>query len=120
VPIRVVSTPSSEPGVPLQGHRALQGLATSTPSVTIGRVISVAFTAAPRPLPGRRLTRTSSGTKQLLDPENVNPLASFPLYPAFPRSEYCDASDAHTLHWGTALLLALASHFHNDVLDGRT
>jgi hypothetical protein len=99
VPIWVVSTtPSSEPGVPLSGHRALQGLATSAPSVTTGLVISVAFTAAPLPPPGSRLTRTSSGTKQLLDHENVNPLASFPLYAAFPRAEYYDASDAHELH----------------------
>ena len=99
MPIGVVSTtPSSEPGVPLSGHRALQGLATSAPSVTTGLVISVAFTSAPLPLPGSRLTRTSSGTKPLLDRENVNPLASFPLYAAFPRSEYYDASDAHELH----------------------
>ena len=113
MPIWIVSTtPSSEPGVPLLEHRALQGLATSA------LVISVAFTAAPRPLPGSRLPRTSSGTKQLLDRENVNPLASFPLCAAFPRSEYRDASDAHALQWGTAPLPAWASHVHHDVLYG--
>ena len=93
-------TPPSEPGVPLLGHRALQGLATSTPSVTTGLVISVAFTAAPLPLPGSRLARSSSDTKQLLDRENVNPLAPFPTWTAFPPSEYYDASDAHALHRG--------------------
>src|SRR6266487_1332008 len=72
-------TPPSEPDVRLSAHPALQGLATSAPSVTTGLVISFAFTAAPLPLPGSWLTRTSSGTKQLLDLENVNPLASFPL-----------------------------------------
>jgi hypothetical protein len=109
-------TPPSEPGVPLLGHRALQGLATSTPSVTTGLVISVAFTAAPLPLPGSRLTRSSSGTKQLLDRENVNPLAPFPTWTAFPPSEYYDASDAHALHRGAAPLPAWASHVHPDAL----
>jgi len=95
-----------------------QGLATSAPRITPGFVISFAFTTAPLPLPGSRLTRNSSGTRQLLDPENVNPLASFPLYAAFPRSEYYDAPDAHALpRWATHLP-AWASHVHIDGLYG--
>jgi hypothetical protein len=41
---------------------------------------------------------------------------SFPLYAAFPRSEYYDAPDAHTLHRWTAQLPAWASHVHGDGL----
>jgi hypothetical protein len=120
VPIRVVSTtPSSEPGGLVSEHRALQGLA-FRPSVTTGLVISVAFTAAPLPLPGSRLTRDASGTKQLIDPKSVNPLTPFPTWTALPSSEYYDASDAQALHWGTAPLRAWASHVHHDVLCERT
>jgi hypothetical protein len=52
----------------------------------------------------------------ILDPENVNPLASFPLYAAFPPSESYDAPDAHTPHRWTAQLPAWASHVHGDGL----
>ena len=110
-------TPPSEPGVPFLGHRALQGLATSTPSVTTGLGISVAFTAAPLPLPGSRLARSSSGTTQLLDRENGNPLAPFPRWTAFPPSAYSDASDAQALQRGAAPLPAWASHVHPDALS---
>jgi hypothetical protein len=109
-------TPPSEPDVRLSPHPALWGLTTFAPRITPGLVISFAFTAAPAILRDHRLTQTSSGTKQLLDQENVNPLASFPLCAAFPRSEYYDASDACTLHSWTAQLPAQASHVHDDGL----
>jgi hypothetical protein len=75
----------------------------------------------PPTIPGQRyswLTRNSSGTRQLLDQNRVNPLASFPLYAAFPRSEYYDASDALACHRWTAHLRihAKASHVHTDTL----
>jgi hypothetical protein len=45
------------------------------------------------------VARDSSGTKQVIAPENVDPLASFPLYAAFPHSEYYGASATHRGHW---------------------
>jgi hypothetical protein len=117
VPVWVVSTtPSSEPGGLVSEHQALQGLA-FRPSVTTGLVISLAFTAAPARVLDRRLARDASGTKQLIAPESVNPLAPFPTWTAFPSSKYYGASDAHALHWGTAPLPAWASHVHHDVLS---
>jgi hypothetical protein len=47
---------------------------------------------------------------------SVNPLPSFPMYAAFPRSEYYDGSDARALLWGTAPLHARASHVPTDTL----
>jgi hypothetical protein len=78
----------------------------SAASVTTGLVISLAFTAAPARVLDHRLARDVSGTKQLIDPESVNPLAPFPTWTAFPSSEYYGASDAHALRWGTAPLPA--------------
>jgi hypothetical protein len=39
------------------------------------------------------------------------------MYAAFPRSEYYDGSDAHTLHRWTAHLDVWASHVHDDGLN---
>jgi hypothetical protein len=71
-------TPPSEPGVPVSEHRALQGLASAS-GVTVGFVMFFAFAAASMILRDHRLTPTSGGTKQLIDQNIVNPLASFPL-----------------------------------------
>ena len=103
-------------------HTAPQGLATSAPRITPGFVISFAFATAPLPridsIRGSRLARPSSGTRQLVDLENVTPLAPFPLYVAFPRSEYYGAPDADTLHGWTAQLPVSASHVHGRGLCG--
>ena len=49
--------------------------------------------------------------------ESVNSLASFPMWTAFPSSEYYDASDAHIRHRQTACLsILVASHVHKDEL----
>jgi hypothetical protein len=71
-----------------------------------GLVRFLAFAAASTVLRDDGLPRPSSGTKQLLDQNHVTPLASFPMYAAFPRPEYYDAPDAHALHQGTAPLPA--------------
>jgi hypothetical protein len=60
-------------------HPALQGLATSAPSVTPGVVRFVAFTAVSTILRDRRLTSHSGGTEQLIDQHHVNPLAPFAM-----------------------------------------
>jgi hypothetical protein len=98
-------TPPSEPCLHLSAHTALQGL-TSAPSVTTRLVMFVVFIAASTIVRDRRLTTNSGGTKQLLNRSNVNPLASFPMYAAFPHSEYYDASDAHAFPRWTAHLPA--------------
>jgi hypothetical protein len=63
-----------------------------------------AFTAASIILRDHRLAPHAGSTRQLLDQNNVTPLAPFAMYAAFPRSDYYGASDAHTLHWGIAPL----------------
>jgi hypothetical protein len=84
-------TPPSEPDVPVSEHPALQGLATSRFFSVIGSpfIGAASFTSD---------IRTSPNDLQLLVVPNVDPLASFPMYAAFPRSEYYDASDAPMLH----------------------
>jgi hypothetical protein len=76
-------------------QRALQGLATSQQLPVIG----LSFIAAAS-VTG--ITRNSPGDLRLFVDPNVNPLAPFALYAAFPRSDYYGAFDAHALHWGTA------------------
>jgi len=49
-------------------------------------------------------TKDSQGVLQLIVNPNVNPLAPFAVYAAFPRSDYYGASDAHMFHWVTAPL----------------
>jgi hypothetical protein len=86
-----VLTPPSEPAVRLSPQRALQGLATSRDFPVIG---SSCIGAA-------RLTgdtRTSPDDLQLFVNPNVNPLAPFPMWLAFPTSEYYGTSDACSLH----------------------
>jgi hypothetical protein len=109
-------TPASKPCMRLSPHTAPQGLATSAPSVTTGFVRFLAFAAASIVLRDDGLLPDSWESRQLLDQNHVNPLASFPMYAAFPRSEYYDAPDAHGLHRGAAPLPAWASHVHPDAL----
>ena len=63
------------------------------------------------------VTRTSPGDLRLFCSPSVTPLAPFPLYAAFPRSEYYGASDACWFPWWTAHLRQQASHVHTDALD---
>ena len=103
-------------------HTAPQGLATSALGITAEFVRFVAFIAASAILRDHRLPSTSGGTKQLVDRNHVNPLASFPMYVAFPRSKYYDVSDALVWHrWTAHLHIHIrASHVHTDVLCGYT
>ena len=107
-------TPPSEPCLHLSVHTALRGL---TFRLQRYRWTCQVRRVRCRPL---RLARNSSSTKQLLDQNHVSPLASFPLYAAFPRAEYYDASDALICHrWTAHLSIHIrASHVHNDVLYG--
>src|SRR5262249_13243530 len=53
-----------------------------------------------------------NGSRRFLFSRSVNLLASFALWPAFPTSDYYDASDALDGHWQTACLIipSRASH----------
>ena len=87
-------TPPSEPAVQVSLHRALQGLATSALCITAEFVMFVAFIAASGVLRDSRLTSNSGSTRQLLDQNNVNPLAPFAMWLAFLASDYYEASDS--------------------------
>jgi hypothetical protein len=76
----------------------------------------VAFIAASIVLRDSRLTSTSGDTRQLLDQNTVTPLPPFPLYAAFPRSEYYGGSDAIVVHRLAACLQTIASRVHRDRL----
>jgi hypothetical protein len=112
--------PPSEPDVRLSPHPALQGLTFRL--LRYHKICHpISFHRLPLPLPYlatvlRVLPDFTSILATNVYSGNVNPLASFPLYAAFPRSEYYDASDAHALHWGTAPLPAWASHVPTDTL----
>ncbi len=70
-------TPPSEPAVQVSLQRALQGVASIAGKT--GFVMFFAFTAASIILRDHRLAPTSGSTKQLLDQNNVTPLAPFAL-----------------------------------------
>ena len=59
-----------------------------------------------------------NGSRRFLFSRSVNLLASFPMWPAFPTSEYYDVSDALDGHRQTACLIipSRASHVHIDGL----
>jgi len=90
-------------------HPALQGLATSRCFSVIGSpfIGAARFTSD---------IRTSPNDLQLFVNPNVNPLAPFAMYVAFPRSDYYGASDAIVVHRLAARLQTIASRVHRDRL----
>jgi len=105
-------TPPTEPDVQLSLHPALQRSAF--------RLQDYSWTCHSRSISQLHLTERPkfirlAGTFYRRD---VDLLASFAMYTAFPYSDYYDASDAPISHWQTACLSILigASHVHRDGL----